>query len=185
MFIAVIIVAIIIGYIFKGRLSNIDANSIQSMYLIFIAFLIEAIMIFLIRKGYLQRGILTYIVNLIMYIFLFSFIYKNRYDKCMVLMGVGFLLNALAIFLNGGAMPVSSEIVNQLGITQNISAEGLYVFVNESTRLRFLGDIIPLKYPRSYAISIGDIVEAIAIAVFIITEMRSKKTKINYMKIQQ
>jgi hypothetical protein len=171
------ITAILIGYILKGSIKNINPSKIRSIYLIFIAFLIEAIMVMLIRKGYLVRGTLTYIINLIMYITLFVFIYQNRYNKWMLLMGAGFLLNAIAIFLNGGAMPVNSIIMNQLGMTQNLSSEGLYVIINGSTRLAFLGDIIALKYPRAYVISIGDITEVIAIAAFIITEMKSKKYK--------
>jgi hypothetical protein len=179
LFLVVIVIAIIIGCILKGNPKNIDPSEIKAIYLVFVSFLIEAIMITLIRKGYLVRGTVTYIVNLIMYIVLFLFIYKNRYNKWLLLMGTGFLLNALAIFFNGGAMPVSSNIINQLGMTQNVSAEGLYVIINANTRLAFLGDIIPLKYPRSYAVSIGDIVEVIAIAAFIITEMKSKKYKSN------
>ena len=179
MFLVVIIIAIIIGYILRGSLKNIDPSKIKAIYLVFIAFLIEAMMIVLIRKGYLVRGTLTYIINLIMYITLFVFIYENRYNRWLLLMGAGFLLNALAIFFNGGAMPVSNTIINQLGMTQNVTAEGLYVIIDASTNLAFLGDIIALKYPRPYVISVGDIVEVIAIAVFIITEMKSRKYKSN------
>jgi hypothetical protein len=179
LFLVVIIIAIIIGYILRGSLKNIDPSKINAIYLVFLAFLIEAVMIVLIRKGYLVRGTLTYIINLIMYITLFVFIYQNRYNKWLLLMGAGFLLNAIAIFLNGGAMPVNSIIMNQLGMTQNLSSEGLYVIIDGSTRLAFLGDIIALKYPRSYVISIGDITEVIAVAAFIITEMKIKKYKSN------
>lgn len=179
MFLAVIIIAIIIGYIMKGSLKNLDPSKINAIYLIFIAFLIETVMIMLIRKGYLIRGTLTYLVNLVMYIILFVFIYQNRYNKWLLLMGAGFLLNALVIFSNGGAMPVSSTILNQLGMTQNISADGLYTIINTNTKLVFLADSIALKYPRPYVVSIGDIIEAVAVAAFIITEMKSRKYKSN------
>jgi hypothetical protein len=175
MFLVVIIIAIIIGYILQGSLKNIDPSKIKAIYLVFIAFFIETIMVMLIRKEYFVRGNLTYIINLIMYIFLFVFIYQNRYNKWLLLIGAGFLLNALPIFFNGGAMPVSSSVINQLGMTQNVTSEGLYVIIDESTRLPFLGDIIALKYPKPYVISVGDIVEVIAIAAFIITEMKNKK----------
>ena len=36
-------------------------------------------------------------------------------------MGLGFLLNAIPIFLNGGAMPVSAKAAEIAGITLNIS----------------------------------------------------------------
>jgi hypothetical protein len=185
LFLVVIIIAIIIGYLLGGRFKNIDMSKFEGVYLVFIAFTIEAIVVLSIRKGFLVVGSLTYIINLIMYIILFVFIYRNRHSKCMVLIGLGFLLNALPIFLNGGAMPVSGNVINQLGMTQNVSSEGLYVIIDVNTKLSFLADIIAVKYPKTYAASVGDFVEAVGIAVFIITEMKSKKSKINYMKIQQ
>jgi hypothetical protein len=169
----------LVGYILRGSLKNIDPSKIKSTYLVFIAFLIETIIVMSIRYGYLVRGSLTYIINLMMYITLFIFIFKNRYNKWMLLMGGGFLLNAIVIFLNGGSMPVSSIAVNHLGMIQSIPSEGLYVAVDANTKLSFLSDIIPIRYPRKYVISIGDIVEAISIAAFIITEMKSKKYKSN------
>lgn len=175
MFIQALVIAIIIGYILKGSLKNIDTSSIKGLYFVFIAFFIELIIVILIKNGYLIRGIITYIINLIMYILLLIFIYINRKNKWIVVMGIGFLLNAIPIFLNGGAMPVSSSAVDAVGITQNVSSEGLYVLIDNSTKLAFLGDVIPLKYPRPFAISIGDIIGAIGLMLFVITEMKSKR----------
>jgi hypothetical protein len=179
LFLVVIIIAILVGYILRGSLENIDPSKTKSIYLVFIAFLIEAVIVMSIRKGYLVRGNVTYIINLIMYMTLFIFIYQNRYNKWILLMGAGFLLNAVVIFFNGGAMPVSSIAVNHLGMIKSISSEGLYVVIDANTKASLLADIIPIKYPRPYVISIGDIVEIVAIAAFIITEMKSKKYKSN------
>ncbi|MCM8711500.1 DUF5317 domain-containing protein [Clostridium sp. SYSU_GA19001] len=182
MFIQALIIAVIIGYILKGSLKNIDASSIKGLYFVFTAFLIEFILIMLIRNQYLTRGIVTYVVNFIMYLLLFVFIYVNRRNKWIVLMGIGFLLNAIPIFLNGGAMPVSLSAVKAAGITQNVSSEGLYRLIDEGTKLAFLGDVIPVKYPRPFAVSIGDIVGAIGLMLFVITGMQRKKTEIKYVK---
>jgi hypothetical protein len=90
-------------------------------------------------------------------------------------MGVGFLLNATAIFLNGGAMPVSAKAAETAGITLNVTKEGLYALINGNTRLWFLGDIIPLTFLRNFAISIGDIIAAVGLMLFIITGMKQSK----------
>ena len=69
-----------------------------------------------------------------MYVLLAAFIYFNRKNKYIVLMGLGFLLNAIPIFLNGGAMPVSAKAAETAGLTLNMSKEGLYTLINENTR---------------------------------------------------
>ena len=112
-----------------------------------------------------------------MYTLLVIFIYFNRKNKYIVLMGLGFLLNAIPIFLNGGAMPVSAKAAETAGLTLNMSKEGLYTLINENTRVWFLGDIIPLTFLRNFAISIGDIIAVLGLMLFIITGM--KKTAKN------
>lgn len=177
MFIEGLIFAVIIGYILKGNIKNLENVDIKGVYLVFISFFIEFIIIISIRKGFFNIGIFTYILDFIMYILLATFTYFNRKNKYIVLMAVGFLLNAIPIFLNGGVMPVSAKAAETAGLTLNISKEGLYTLINENTRLWFLGDIIPLTFLRHFAISIGDIIAEIGLMLFIITGM--KKTAKN------
>jgi hypothetical protein len=177
MFIEALIFAVIMGYILKGNIKNLENVDLKGAYLVFISFFIEFFIVIAIRKGFFDIGIFTYILNFIMYIFLVIFIYFNRKNKYIVLMGVGFLLNATAIFFNGGAMPVSAKAAETAGLTLNISKEGLYTLINGNTKLWFLGDIIPLTFLRNFAISIGDIIAVLGLMLFIITGM--KKTAKN------
>ena len=177
MFIEGLIFALIIGYILKGKIRNLENVDIKGVYLVFISFFIEFFIIIGIRKGIFNIGIFTYMLDLIMYTLLTIFIYINRKDKYIVLMGIGFLLNAIAIFLNGGAMPVSAKAAEIAGITLDISNEGLYTLINENTRVWFLGDVIPKTFLRNFAISIGDIVAMLGLMLFVITGM--KKTAKN------
>jgi len=177
MFIEGLIFALIIGYILKGKIRNLENVDIKGVYFVFIAFFIEFIIIIGIRKNFFNIGIFTYMLDLIMYTLLAIFIYLNRKDKYIMLMGIGFLLNAIAIFLNGGAMPVSAKAAEIAGITLDISNEGLYTLINENTRVRFLGDVIPKTFLRNFAISIGDILAMLGLMLFVITGM--KKTAKN------
>ena len=177
MFIEGLIFAVIIGYMLKGNIKNLENVEIKAVYIVFIAFFIEFFIVISIRKGLFDIGIFTYILDFIMYSLLAIFTYFNRKNKYIVLMATGFLLNAVPIFLNGGAMPVSPKAAETAGLTLNISKEGLYTLINENTRLWFLGDIIPLTFLRNFAISIGDIVAAVGLMLFIITGM--KKTAKN------
>ncbi|MBU3143027.1 DUF5317 domain-containing protein [Clostridium sp. CF012] len=172
MFIEALIFALIIGYILKGNIRNLENVDIKCTYLVFIAFFIEFFIVVSIRKVSFNIGIFTYILDSIMYILLIIFIYFNRKNKYIVLMGLGFLLNAIPIFLNGGAMPVSAKAAEAAGLTLNMSKEGLYSLINENTRVWFLGDIIPLTFLRNFAISIGDIIAVIGLMLFIITGMK-------------
>jgi len=180
MFIEGLIFALIIGYALKGKLKNLENVDIKGTYLVFISFLIEFFIVISINKGFFNIGKFTYILNSIMYILLAIFIYFNRKNKYILLMGIGFLLNAVPIFLNGGAMPVSTKAAEIAGINLNISKEGLYTLINSNTRFWFFGDIIPLTVLRHFAISIGDIITAIGLMLFIITGMRkTPEIKIN------
>lgn len=172
MFIEGLIFALIIGYLLKGKIKNLENIDIKRTYLVFIAFFIEFFIIIVIRKGFFNIGIFTYVLDFVMYILLAAFVYFNRRNKYILLMGLGFFLNAIPIFLNGGAMPVSAKAAQTAGLTLNISSEGLYSLINGNTRLWILGDIIPLTFLRHFAISIGDIIAVVGLMLFIITGMK-------------
>ncbi|MBU3188857.1 DUF5317 domain-containing protein [Clostridium bowmanii] len=177
MFIEALFFAVIIGYILKGKIKNLENVDVKATYLVFISFFIEFFIVISIKKGFFNIGIFTYFLDFIMYGLLVIFIYFNRKNKFILLMGLGFLLNAIAIFLNGGTMPVGAKAAHTAGLTLNMSKEGLYSLINENTKVWFLGDIIPLTFLRNFAISIGDIIAVVGLMLFIITGM--KKTAKN------
>ncbi len=174
MFIQAIILALVLGYIFKGRLKNLQYVEVKGLYLIAIAFLIEFAIVMLIRKGVIRAENATFIADLIMYTLLFVFTLLNRKNPYILIMALGFILNAVAIFSNGGAMPVSSEAYKSVGLTNDVVREGLYSFINENTRFAFLGDIIPYKFISSVVVSIGDLIIALGLIGFVISAMRSR-----------
>jgi uncharacterized membrane protein len=185
MFLLALIIAVLIGFLLRGSLKNIDAANIKGLYFVFIAVVLEFIMIRLIKNDYLAIGALTYCLDLVMYAMLLIFIYLNRRNKWIILVGVGVVLNAVVIFSNGGAMPVNIESIRALGFTGQVSSQGLYVELHEGTWFKFLADIIPIKYPKPGLASIGDIVEVIGLALYVISEMQTKKTNLNYIKLEQ
>lgn len=177
MFVEALILSIIIGYIMKGSIKNIGDVSINKMYLVIISYTVEVAVFLCVRKGVLETGTITYCIYLLEYILIFLFIYFNRRNKFIVVMGAGFLLNALAIFLNGGTMPVSGTVISAAGMSSDVAKEGLYSLVEEGTRLAFLGDVIYFKIFKAYVLSIGDIVAALGLMFFIITSMKKDKMK--------
>jgi len=177
MFIEVIILSVIIGYVLRGKLKNIDIMSIEAIHLVLTAFLVKFIIVMSIQHGLITRGTLTYILYSIQYSLLLIFVIINRKNKYILIMGIGFLINALPIFINGGAMPVSASAALSVGLTKPICMEGLYRAIDGTTKFNFLGDIIPYKLGRAYVISIGDIVLAVGLFLFIVTGMKKKESK--------
>lgn len=177
MFIISLAAAIVIGYILGGRIKNLENIKLRAIYLIFISFGLELLIVMCIRKGLLRIGTTTYFLDVIMYSLLLIFVVLNRRDLCILIMGMGFLLNAIPIFLNGGVMPVSQEAIKIAGLNTNIGSEGLYTIIDSNTILWFLGDTIPIRFISSFIISIGDIFTAIGLVLLIITGMKKKNNQ--------
>jgi hypothetical protein len=178
MFVLSCVIALIIGYLLKGRLRNLEYVEVKSLYLVIVGFSIEVIIIILIRTGVLSHGWITLTLDAIMYILLFIFIYLNRKDIYLLIMGVGFILNAIPIFANGGAMPVSEAAAKAIGAEHiDVTKQGLYVLINSETRFWYLGDIIPIVFITRTAASIGDFILAIGLILFIITGMKKSKPR--------
>lgn len=88
-------------------------------------------------------------------------LYQNRHLKSLYLVLLGLLLNALVIFANGGHMPVSLPALRQVGLgeLENLlrnRSDAVHTLLDETTRLPFLGDVIPLP-PLVKVISPGDV----------------------------
>jgi hypothetical protein len=106
----------------------------------------------------------------------------------MVLVLVGITLNLLAIAANGGYMPIPPEALARLGVGEAASdmKPGSVVVGSKDVLLPsqqalfwMLGDIlvIPEPFPQPTAMSIGDIVLAVGVFLFILnaTHTTSKK----------
>ena len=94
----------------------------------------------------------------------------------------GVLLNFLVMLVNGGKMPVSLEAASVLDpiytqMLQSGEVVSKHTLLNDSTLLPFLGDIIPLSapYPRTQAISIGDVLMNVGIFMYILHIMLAQK----------
>lgn len=174
MFVESAIFAIIIGYLLKGKLKNIEIEKIKGISIVLCAFLIKFILIVCIQKGFLKFGIILYITYIVQYSLILVFILLNRRNRLLVIMGIGILLNALVIFANGGVMPVSIKAMQAYGLNIDVSSKGMYRALDNSTRLAFLGDVIPGKFIIHFIFSLGDIITAVGMMMYIIWGMKKK-----------
>ncbi|HYE83858.1 MAG TPA: DUF5317 domain-containing protein, partial [Clostridia bacterium] len=101
-------------------------------------------------------------------------------------------LNFLVIMLNGGQMPVSGEAMQGIGLMDNMLAvrDGkiiTHTLIDSQTVFKYLGDIFVLgkPYPRPKVFSIGDVIMALGIFIYIqdiMTRKLKKEKNVQYMK---
>lgn len=150
---------------------------------IFPILLVVQLLIFRFQENYdWLAGASSYVFMLI-YLFGMLFLWLNREQKGFRSILAGVFLNFLVMAVNGGRMPVSIQAVEAVldpyyvELLRSGTTVTKHYLMDASTRLAFLGDIIPLSppYPRRQVISIGDIIMNVGIFMYIVNLMTSGK----------
>lgn len=180
-----IIFSIIVGFFRKGNLRGLAHLKIKYGWMFPLLLAIELI-VFSLQNQFKILGQASGYIYIVVYVLGLLFLFLNRSNKGFILILMGVFMNFLVIVLNGGRMPVSLSAASVLdsGYLDALK-NGLYAkhqILTHSTRLGFLGDIIPLSkpYPRTQIISIGDVVMNIGAFQFIQYLMLKNPTKKNH-----
>ncbi|RXJ01664.1 hypothetical protein DS745_09290 [Anaerobacillus alkaliphilus] len=181
-----ILISIIIGFLRKGSLRGIAEIKLKGGY-IFPLLLIIQLTIYLLQSKFALITNISGYLFITIYLCGMYFLWLNRKHCGFLLILAGVFLNFLVMAINGGRMPVSMEaaiILDPYYIDVLLNdVYGKHMLLTESTKLAFLGDIIPITnpYPKSQVISIGDIFMNIGIFFFIQQLMlKHKLTKISH-----
>ena len=177
-----LILAIVLGYIFKGRLRNLAELEFKGLFLFIAAFLIQFIIDIKMAHPLIQAyGRYFHVFS---YLLLFYGLYVNRKIPGMAIIGVGIFLNFLAIVANGGYMPADPRTISPEWLSMmKRGILGTHTLIDEHTRLKFLADNIYLSfYPITFSygkpiISFGDIFLTIGVFWLVFQGMRRKMTK--------
>lgn len=181
-----IIVAVLVGFILKGKLDRLADAPIKHIWLLFVVAIAYE------GSRYVNRQVGctldTPVFTVVRFAGMFgmlAFAYLNRHIVGSKLVMLGMLANTVASITNGGRMPVSKHAVVAV-IGQKAANElmkGSYVrhlLVTDYSRLNILGDIIPGKKPLFLIpsiYSIGDVLLTLGVAIAIITLMRAPLPK--------
>jgi hypothetical protein len=167
-----ILLSFIVGFLRKGNLKGLSDLKLKGG-LIFPLLLILQFAVFALQNKFSPLGGISGYIFILVYTLGLWFLFLNRNHQGLMIIFIGVLLNFVVMAANGGRMPVSAEAAAVLD-PHYIEAlrQGLYgkhMILEQSTKLGFLGDIIPLSppYPRSQVISIGDVIMNIGIFLFI------------------
>lgn len=164
-----LLAAVVVGWLSGGTLERLGHLQLTRRRLVAGAFVAQLL-------GALVGGPL-YAAGLIVSAGLVAaFLRSNRGIRGTGLVALGLLSNALVVGLNG-AMPVSVSAADRAGTTTQQILTGddpRHELADRSTRLRPLGDLIPVPLPwRPEVVSPGDVLVAAGLAQLVLLGMRT------------
>ena len=178
MLIIALVLGIVGGLFAGGRITNIASVRLQFVWLLFLGLVIRYATQWAIEAGIPGVEFLRLPLFGAGFLVLLLGLWFNREQPGLPLAFVGILLNAGAILINGGSMPVWEPSVIAAGLSPADVGTGFYKLVSETASGGLppeflanagpLGDIIPIPIPflRNVA-SIGDLFLASGLAFFL------------------
>ncbi len=176
-----IILGVIVGWLRKGEIKNLNCIDLTGWPLIMLALFIQGFILFDFNfQVYYLKPIYPYLY-IASFIILLIFVYLHRTDIGLLVIGAGILLNLVVIAFNGGMMPVDSTAIPP-DVLEELAAGEKSPFhrpADDQTLFAFLGDRIPLFYRPNQLLSIGDLVLGGGVLIFVQQHMlgKSKLTK--------
>lgn len=165
----VIAAALVVGWARGGSLTRLGALPLRSRRLVVAALLVQLAGTF-VGGPFYPLGLALSAVLVV------AFLVRNRGVRGTGLVALGLLANALVVGANG-AMPVSAEAAGRAGTgVQHLltGADARHELADPDTRLRWLGDVIPVPLPlRPEVVSIGDVLVAAGLGQLIALGMIS------------
>lgn len=174
LFLATITLAVVLGYVFGGRLQRIEELRLRWWWFAVAGFAIQFVPL---PEGDAGRDLLVRTVVLaISYLLLVSFALANVRLPGMPLVLIGLAANFLVIAINGG-MPVSEGALRSSDQPELIellreSGSDKHHLLAEDDQLTFLADVIGIPKPVAQAVSIGDVFVYIGLVLLIVAAMR-------------
>lgn len=171
--------AVPIGYLLGGRLRNYSNAPLRMVLLPCAAFLIEASFGLIGRATQLPPEKWLGWAVCAEYLLLALFIWFNRDQKGVKLLGAATVANFAVISANGFRMPITPLVYENAALADIIrrvqSGELVeYTLVDWNGPLWFLGDTLPMFGGLA---SVGDLMMAAAILIIIVTKMKAQPTE--------
>ena len=151
--------------LFGGRLSRVGEVRIRWIGLAVVAFAIQVVLVTIVPDG---DSNMHRILHLATYALAAACLIRNLDLRFVWLVGLGGLLNLIAIAANGGVMPASRSALETAGLDVKSGefANSDYV---EDAHVAFLGDVfaIPGDWPGANVFSVGDVLMLLGVILAI------------------
>ncbi|HEY3365783.1 MAG TPA: DUF5317 domain-containing protein [Symbiobacteriaceae bacterium] len=152
MFLEMTALSFVVAWLRGGRLKA--DFGLKQMWLAPVAYLLQVVNYLVVPP------VLNIPVTALSYLLLFYFAWLNLENQGVRLILIGMLLNAVVIAANGGRLPVDIDTGSRIGVdVQELvgSVSAKHAPLNDQSRLKFLGDVVPVPFPKPRMISVGDI----------------------------
>ncbi len=162
-----LLAGVAVGVLRGGSLDNINRVRFRLPWLVFLGLGLQiGVEVAAARFPEIERGMTGPLVLAISYACVGAFVALNFRFPGALIIGLGLALN-LSVILANGAMPVSGWAVRVSGSHSALHLENSVKHTNmrSRTRLRFLGDIIPV--PPIGVVSAGDVVLGAGVFVLV------------------
>jgi hypothetical protein len=151
--------------LFGGKLSRVGEVRIRWIGLAAVAFAVQVVLVTVVPDG---DSTVHRILHLATYALAAACLIRNLDLRFVWLVGVGGLLNLIAIAANGGVMPASRGALETAGLDVKSGefANSDYV---EDAHVGFLGDVfaIPDGWPGANVFSVGDVLMLLGVILAI------------------
>ena len=170
----VLFLALTIAILRGGRLINLGDIELKSWWLLLVSLGLQLGTQWLPDETWSETvGVIMVLVSFVLLMILVTF---NRAKAGMWIAGIGVLMNFTVIAINGG-MPVlagAAEVASGFTVAEpDISGSFKHVLLDETSRLTFFADVIPLRLVGiGEVVSLGDIFLALGLGVFLEHELR-------------
>jgi Family of unknown function (DUF5317) len=167
---AAIVVAIVIGYAFRGSLRNFSGARIRWPLLALAGLALQ------LWPVSASSSALGFALLMASFALLFAFGVLNIHNPGFSLIVVGLCMNALVIGVNHG-MPVQRQALIRSGqgsTLKLLAQEGgaKHHLAGPGDDLMFLGDVIPVPVPVGQVVSLGDVFTYAGVMWFVIASMQ-------------
>jgi hypothetical protein len=144
-----------------GKLSRLESVRVRWIGLAAVAFAIQVVMVVVVPDG---DTALHRILHLATYALAAACLLRNLDLRFLWVVGLGGLLNLIAIAANGGVMPASRGALETAGLEVR-GGEFANSDVVEGAHVAFLGDVfaVPAGWPGANVFSLGDVVMLVGV----------------------
>ena len=164
--VVVLAVALAVGWLRGGSLDRLGSLPLRARALVVLALLVQLV-------GTLVGGPVHPFGLALSAVLVVVFLVRNRGLRGTGLVALGLLANALVVGLNG-AMPVRLEAAARAGtdVPALVLGDTRHELEGPGTRLRLLGDVIPVPLPvRPEVVSVGDVIVAAGLGQLVAVAM--------------
>ena len=147
--------------LFGGKLSRVEEVRIRWIWLAVVAFGIQVILVTVVPEG---DATVHRILHLLTYALAAACLLRNLDLRFVWLVGVGGLLNLIAIAANGGVMPARRGALETAGLDVQSGQFANSDFVSDA-HVAFLGDVfaVPAGWPGANVFSVGDVLMLVGV----------------------